>query len=132
MLRFKACLVLFFGFWFILLDKKENCLYLVSTVFTNGLGDRGLLLGQVIPKTQKWYLMSPCLTLHLVRYGSRVKWSNLGNGVVPSLWVALNYSWQLYLLWTCFYLWSVFIRMQRILLPKCNLFQNVCIFNYQN
>ena len=30
-------------------------------------------------------LIPPCLTLSIIRYGSRVKWSNLGKGVVPSL-----------------------------------------------
>ena len=29
--------------------------------------------------------MRPCLTLSIIRYGSRVKWSNPGKGVVPSL-----------------------------------------------
>ena len=32
----------------------------------------------------KWYLMPPCLTLSIIRYGSRVKWRNLGKGVAPS------------------------------------------------
>ena len=32
----------------------------------------------------KWYLMPPCLTLSIIRYGSRVKWSNPGKGVAPS------------------------------------------------
>ena len=32
----------------------------------------------------KWYLIPPCLTLSIIRYGSRVKWSNPGNGVAPS------------------------------------------------
>ena len=31
-----------------------------------------------------WYLMPPCLTLSIIRYVLRVKWSNPGNGVVPS------------------------------------------------
>ena len=33
---------------------------------------------------KKWYLMAPCLTLSIIRYGSRVKWSNPGKGVAPS------------------------------------------------
>ena len=28
--------------------------------------------------------MPPCLTLSIIRYGSRVKWSNPGKGVAPS------------------------------------------------
>ena len=59
----------------------------------------------------KWYLIPPCLTLSNIRYASRVKWSNPGNGIAPSptLWcssywkgsllVALNSGHQLYLLY---------------------------------
>ena len=36
-------------------------------------GDQGSIPGPVIPKTKKWYLMSPSLTLSIIRYGSRVK-----------------------------------------------------------
>ena len=35
-------------------------------------------------RLKKWHLMPPCLTLRIIRYGSRVKWSNPGKGVVPS------------------------------------------------
>ena len=35
-------------------------------------------------RLKKWYLMAPCLTLSIIRYGSRVKWSNPGKGVEPS------------------------------------------------
>ena len=52
--------------------------------------------------------MSPCLTLSIIRYGSRVKWSNPGKGIAPSptpwcssfrkgsLRVTLDYGSQLY------------------------------------
>ena len=62
-------------------------------------------------RLKKWYLMPPCLTLSIIRYGSRVKWSNPGKGVAPSptpwcssyrkgsLRVTLNYGRQLYLLY---------------------------------
>ena len=78
--------------------------------FANGTRDRGSIPGWVIPKTQKWYLMPPCLTLSIIRYVSRVKWSHPGNGVAPSptprcssywkrsLRVTLDYGRQLYLL----------------------------------
>ena len=58
----------------------------------------------------KWYLMLPCLKLSIVRYGSRVRWSNPGKGVAPSPttwcssyrkkchWVTLDYGHQLFLL----------------------------------
>ena len=35
-------------------------------------------------RLKKWYLIPPCLTLSIIRYGSRVKWSNPGKGVAPS------------------------------------------------
>ena len=35
-------------------------------------------------KLKKWYLMPPWLTLSIIRWGSRVKWSNPGKGVAPS------------------------------------------------
>ena len=39
----------------------------------------------VILKTQKkWYLICPCLTLSIIKYISKVKWSNPGKGVAPS------------------------------------------------
>ena len=40
---------------------------LISRMFANGLEDRGSILGRVIPKTQKWYVMQPCLTLSIIR-----------------------------------------------------------------
>ena len=50
----------------------------MGRVFADGLGDLGSILGRVIPKTLKWYLIPPCLTLSNIRYISRVKWSNPG------------------------------------------------------
>ena len=69
-------------------------------------------IGVQYQRLKKWYLMPPYLTLSIVRYGSRVKWSNPGKGVVSSptprcsrywkgsLPVTLDYSRQLYLLTT--------------------------------
>ena len=57
----------------------------VSRVFTNGSGDWGSIPDRVIPKTfKKWYLIPPYLTLSIIRYVSRVKWSNPEKGVAPS------------------------------------------------
>ena len=39
-------------------------------MFTSGSGDRGSIPGRVIPKTQRWYLIMPCLTQH---YKVRIK-----------------------------------------------------------
>ena len=64
-------------------------------------------------RLKKWYLMPPCLTLSIIRYRSKVKWSNPRKGVAPSptlwfssyqkgsLWVTIDYSHQLYLLTFC-------------------------------
>ena len=35
-------------------------------------------------RLKKWYLIPPCLTLGIIRYVSKVKWSNPGKGVVSS------------------------------------------------
>ena len=60
-------------------------------------------------RLKKWYLMPPYLILSIIRYGSRVKWSNPGNRVAPSptpwcgsyrkgsLRVTLDYCQQLFL-----------------------------------
>ena len=54
---------------------------MVVRVFTNGLGDLGSIPGRVIPKTKKkWYLVPSCLTLSIIRYRSRVKWSDPEKG----------------------------------------------------
>ena len=37
----------------------------MSRVFGNGPGDQDSILDRVIFKTQKWYLMPPCLTLSI-------------------------------------------------------------------
>ena len=55
---------------------------LMSRVFANGLGDRGSVPGWVIPKTQKMVL--DIALLSIIRWESRVKWSNPGNGIAPS------------------------------------------------
>ena len=44
---------------------------LMSRMFANGLEDRGSILGRVIPKIQKWYLMLLCLSLSIIWQASR-------------------------------------------------------------
>ena len=58
---------------------------------------------------KKWYLMSSCLTLNIIRYVSRVKWRNSRKGVAhfPKPWcssywkgnlrITLDYGYQIYL-----------------------------------
>ena len=45
--------------------------------FTNSPGDLGSIPGRVIPKTEKWYLMLPCLEQH---YKVRIKGSGAIQG----------------------------------------------------
>ena len=52
-------------------------------MFGNGPVDRGSIRGRVIPKTQKWYLMHPCLTLQIIRYVSMVSGTIMGNEYRP-------------------------------------------------
>ena len=83
-------------------------IFMQFRVFANGPGDWGSIPGQVIPKTQKKMILdtsllnTQCYKVHI-----RVKWSNPGKRVAPSLcssyWkgslrVALIYNHQLYLL----------------------------------
>ena len=77
-------------------------------MFANGSGDWSSISCRFIPKTQQ-YLILPFLTLSIIKYISRVKWSNPGKGVVlfptsrccsywkGSLRVAFDYGCQLYL-----------------------------------
>ena len=58
---------------------------LMSKRFANGPGDRGSIPGRVIPKTQKYYLITPCLTRNTIRYVSRVKWHTPRKGAAPPL-----------------------------------------------
>ena len=70
---------------------------LVGRVFASGPGGLDSISGRIIPKTLKWYLIPPCLTLSNIRYVSRVKWSNLGSSSYwkGSLLVTLDYGHQL-------------------------------------
>ena len=76
----------------------------MSTVFTNGLRESWV---ESYQRLKKWYLIPPYLTLGIIRYRSRVKWSNPRKGVAPfptprcssywkgSLWVTLDCCHQL-------------------------------------
>ena len=59
---------------------KNRLIGQVGRVFANGPGDLGFILGRVIPKALKCYLIPPCLTLNNIRYMSRVKLSNPRKG----------------------------------------------------
>ena len=109
------------------------------TVFANGPGDLGSILGRVIQKTQKWYLTPPCLTLSIIRYGSRIKWVSPRKGVAPSptlwcssyrkgsLWVTLDYSHQLYLIFMIIiFFWHAVIWYQELLSDTSNFYTIIC------
>ena len=99
-------------------------------MFTNGLGDLGSISRLSHTKdSKKWYLMPPCLTLSIIRYGSRVKWRNPGKGVAPfpTLWcssywkgslrVTLDKVCQLYFIYIYVYIY-IYIYMRLGLLKS--------------
>ena len=55
--------------FFALITIINRAVGLMNRVFANGTGVRGSIPGRVISKTQKWFLMPPCLTLSIIRYG---------------------------------------------------------------
>ena len=67
---------------------------LMSRVFANGLGDRVQSQVESYQRLKKWYLMPPCVTPSIIRYRSRVKWSNPGKGVVPSPTLRCDSYWK--------------------------------------
>ena len=66
----------------------------MGRVFANDPEDRGSIPGQVIPRTQKWYLIPPCLTLRIIRYVSRVRWGNPGKGLASSPTPRCSSCWK--------------------------------------
>ena len=57
---------------------------LVGRVFANGPGDWVQSQVESYEDLKKWYLIASCLTLSIIRYVSKVKWSNPEKGVAPS------------------------------------------------
>ena len=82
----------------------------IVQVFGNGPGVQNSIQVESHQRLKKWYLIPPCLTLSIIRYISRVKWSNPAKRVSPSptpwccsywkrsLWVT-NFTF-IYLVWT--------------------------------
>ena len=48
--------------FFFFFQKQEK-----QEASANGPGDLGSIPGRIIAKTQKWYLMLPCLTLSIIK-----------------------------------------------------------------
>ena len=63
----------------------EDIILLVYWVECLSMGWETAVQSQVksYQRLKKWYLISPCLTLSIIWYVSRVKWSNPKKGVVP-------------------------------------------------
>ena len=55
-----------------------------GSLFTNGPGDLGSILGRVIPKTLKMVLDTSLLNTQQYKVHIKEKWSNPGKGVAPS------------------------------------------------
>ena len=93
--------------FFVFQDSYVLCIYVMNILCTFHISVSWVWYNT--KDWKKWYLIPPCLTLSIIRYISKVKWSNPGEGVVPSTrpqcssyWkgsfrVALDYSRQIYL-----------------------------------
>ena len=59
--------------------KQHNCVYRLMAWETR-------VPSQIksYQRLEKWYLITLCLTLEIIRYVSKVKWNNPGKGVAPS------------------------------------------------
>ena len=64
--------------------------------FCQPSGTPGFNQVELYQKLKKWYLIPPCLSLSIIRYGSRVKWSNSSKGVAPFSTPRSGSYWNLY------------------------------------
>ena len=66
--------------------EKIQIIYIYIYIYIYILARETWVQSQVesYQRLKKWYLMRSCLTLSIIRYGSRVKWSDPGKGVAPS------------------------------------------------
>ena len=83
-------------------------------------------------RLKKWYLIPPCLIFNIIRYVSRVKWTNLRRGVAPSptsrrssywkgsLWVTLDDGRPTYL-----YIYIILFTIKYMCVCVCVC---VCVF----
>ena len=78
--------------WLVIMQSTASLL--VGRVFANGPVDLGSIPGHIISKTLKWYLIPPCISLSIIRYISKVKWSNPGNRVAPSPTPCCSSNWK--------------------------------------
>ena len=98
-----------------------NFFHWLSGSVCQWLGRPVFILRSSHTKDSKWYLIPPCLTLSIIRYVSRVKWSNPEKGVAPSptplcssYWkgsfrVGLDYGRQLYFSFSALVVFKIFM-----------------------
>ena len=113
----------------------------MSRVFANGSEAGVQSPVESFQRLKKWYLVPPCLTLSIIRLGSRMKLSNPGNGVVPSptprcssywkgsLRVTLDYCRQLYCFRSKFFLYNGYQKQH--FLYWINLFENIFMWGFK-
>ena len=75
-------------------DIHVLLLVLVGRVFAKAQETRVQSLVASYQRLKKWYLIPPCLTLSIIRYVSRVKWSNPREGVAPSSTPQCSSYWK--------------------------------------
>ena len=102
----------------------------VGRVFANSPRHLGSQV-ESYQRLKKWYLMPPYLTLSIIRYGSRLKWSIPGKGLAPSptpwwscywkgaLQISLDYSHQLYFIYIYISLFSSVYKLQVYIFFPC-------------
>ena len=68
---------LFFSLWY---DSTWEWTQVSRTIAEHSMTPG---LSHIKSSNKKWYLIPPCLSLSIIRYGSRIKWRNPRKGVVP-------------------------------------------------
>ena len=79
---------------FIVLASAFSVKFLVVEFSTMGWETRVQSQVESYQRLKKWYLIPPCLILRIIRYVSRVKWSNPGKGISPSLTLWCSSYWK--------------------------------------
>ena len=69
---------------FLILSVRLCLCLCLSLSLSTGPRDRTSIPVRSYQRLKKRYLISTCLTISIIRHGSRVKCSNLGKGVAPS------------------------------------------------
>ena len=95
-------------------------------MFANGLGDQGLIPGQVITKTQKMVLDSSLLNTQHYKVQIKRKWSNPGKRIVPSLKLHCSSYWKGNLWVTLNYGRPTYIFIMPIIINTKTLYQYLC------